>query len=133
MAITKYIALNSGEVITLSSAHLWSLPFVVDNLPSGRNAFGYDVGLTNPSSVLNLTALYDAASSKIGISDAIWRELTFAGYTLEEMESDYFQTLLATVNGAIEWLWGSMEEGGLGFINIGGNIDAIWQDRKSVV
>ena len=126
MAITKYIALNSGEVITLSSAHLWSLPFVVSNLPSDRNGFGYDAGLTNPSSVLNLTGLYDAAASKIGISDEIWGDFAYRAYTLEEMDGEYFQTLLAAVNGATEWLWGSFEEGGLGFINVGGNIDAIW-------
>lgn len=127
MAITKYIELNSGGVITLSSAHLWdNLPYGVTYLPNGRKGWGYDAGVSNISSPFDLTGLYDEAVSKIGISEEIWRSFALTSYTLEEITSESFQVLQDAVNGAISWLWGSMEDGGLGFVNVGGNIDCIF-------
>ena len=127
MPINKNIQINNGNVITIPSVHLWAdLPYNASYLPGGYNrGWGYDVGVPNMGSVLDLTQLYDAAMSKNGISNDIWRDF-ITWHTEEEMQSAEFQAVLDAVSGAIEWLWGSFETGGYGFIKINGGIEAVW-------
>lgn len=127
MPITKNIQINNGNVITIPSVHFWSnLPYSATYLPGGYNrGWGYDVGVPNMGSVLDLTQLYDAAMSKIGISTEIWQDF-ITWHTEEEMQSAAFQAVLDAVSGAIEWLWGSFEAGGYGFIKINQGVEAVW-------
>ena len=127
MAITKYIQTNQGEVITIPSVHLYTdLPFITTLLPGGYGrGWGYDAGITNSGSVLNLTDLYDEALSKPAISSATFNSLV-RWKTMEEMQTQEFIDLCNTVNDSIAWLWGSFTEGGYGFIHIENGIETVW-------
>lgn len=127
MAITKYIQTNQGEVITIPSVHLYTdLPFITTLLPGGYGrGWGYDAGITNSGSVLNLTDLYDEALSKPAISSVTFNSLV-SWKTMEEMQTQEFIDLCNTVNDSIAWLWGSFTEGGYGFIHIENGIETVW-------
>lgn len=127
MAITKYIQTNQGKVITIPSVHLYTdLPFITTLLPGGYGrGWGYDAGITNSGSVLNLTDLYDEALSKPAISSATFNSLV-RWRTMEQIQTQDFIDLCNTVNDSIAWLWGSFTEGGYGFIHIESGIETIW-------
>jgi hypothetical protein len=127
MAITKYIQSNQGDVITIPSVHLYTdLPFITTLLPGGYGrGWGYDAGIANSGSVLNLTDLYDEAISKPAVSSATFNSIV-RWKTMEEMQTQQFIDLCNTVNDSIAWLWGSFTEGGYGFIHIENGIETVW-------
>lgn len=127
MAITKYIQTNQGDVITIPSVHFYEdLPFITTLLPDGYGrGWGYDAGVINHGSVLNLVNLYDEAVSKPVITSDVFSSLV-SWKTMGEMQSQDFIDLCNTVNDSIAWLWGSFNEGGYGFIHIENGIEAVW-------
>mgnify|MGYP007115350157 CR=1 FL=1 len=126
MPVTKYIMTNGGQMLTLSSVYqdLHLKPTsATTNLPDGERAWAYDRGVLSLSSVCNLTALWDAANARSGISSSLLT--TVRQYHTEEQVADpVFQSYLAAINNATEWLWGNIENGGYGFIKCDGYIQA---------
>lgn len=125
MAIVKNIQINQGDVITIPSVSLGNLPYNTQQIAPFSGAWGYDAGVSNSGSVLNLTQLYDACMNNAGISNQVFLELSI-WRTEEEMSSSYMEALIAAIGGACSWLWGSMEEGGYGFIKIDQNVKTVW-------
>ena len=124
MSITKYIQTNQGDVITIPSVKIWDLPFTTSLLPENYG-WGYDAGVSNSGSVLNLVALFDSAMNTTGISSDLWNSFT-DWRNEEEFSSSDFQTLKDLVASSCVWLWGSFDEGGLGFIKISQKIALVW-------
>lgn len=125
MAITKYIQINQGDVITIPSVTFGNLPYDTSQIAPFSGAWGYDTGVSNSGSVLNLVQLYDDCMNNSGITNQVFLELSL-WRTDEEMSSAYMEALIATIGAACSWLWGSMEEGGYGFIKIGQNVKTVW-------
>lgn len=120
MAMTKYISTNGGQLLTLSSVYLDShLNGGASQLPDGARAWVYDRGVLTPSGVCNLQPLYDEANAKAGIASS---SLTYVNqyHTAEQVASETFQNTLNAINNSMAWLWGNIENGGLGFIKVDG-------------
>ena len=116
MAVTKYVELNNGSVVTLSAIELsTNIVGDVSQLPDGRRGWRYLQGTTNASSVLNLQNTYDQCAAKTGISRSIWT--TIVSYqTPEYIAGDTYQLSLAALLDSMVWIWGSFDaNGGYGF------------------
>lgn len=122
MAVTKNLTTNDGQIITMSSVYLDShLNGGSSYLPDGARAWVYERGVSNPSTALNLQAYYDDANSKTGVSAA---NITYVAqyHTEEVVESDAFQSVLRSIDSSMSWIWGNIENGGLGIIKVDGYI-----------
>ena len=128
MAITKYILTNSNDVITIASVDLkiGNLPYDTNQLPDGLNRdWCYDPGVSNAASAMNLGQLWDECNGKPLISGSAFN--TFLNWrTAEDMASDVFISLKNSVENAMSYLWGNMNDGGYGFIHTDGGIMTFW-------
>lgn len=124
MPVTKYIQCNNGDMITLSSVYLDSdlkPASATSDLPDGDRGWCYERGVLSISSALNLVALWDDANGRPSTTSA---NITAATqyHTAAEIADPSFQAILSSINNATAWLWGNIENGGLGFIHIDGDI-----------
>lgn len=122
MAMTKRISTNGDQIVTMSSVYLDSdLNGNANFLPDGDRAWCYDRGVLVPSGVCNLQQFYDDCIARVSVSSSIF--LTIRQYhTQEEVNSPEFQGYLSAINNATEWLWGNIENGGLGFCKVDGYV-----------
>lgn len=120
MAMTKRISTNGGQILTMSSVYLDSdLNGNANYLPDGDRAWCYERGVLVPSGVCNLQTFYDKAAVRTSVSSSLF--FTIRQYhTQEEIDSPQFQSYLTDINNATEWLWGNIENGGVGFIHVDG-------------
>lgn len=122
MAMTKYLSTNGGQMLIMSSVYLDSdLNGNANYLPDGDRAWCYERGVLVPSGVCNLQQFYDDCIARVSIASSLLTTVS-QYHTAEEVASETFQGYLNAINNATEWLWGNIENGGLGFCKVDGYV-----------
>lgn len=128
MAVTKYLKLNNNSIARVASCayHSNNLYYGTSNLPGGHDRdYCYDQGVEGASSALNLSKFWDACSVRPAASSEDISYIT--NYvTADVYNSDTFKQKLASVLAGCSFVFGSISNGGFGFVNVEGNIRCFW-------
>lgn len=128
MAVSKYLRLNNNSIARVASCALKfdNLPYSTSPLPGGYNRdWCYDQGVDGASSALNLGKFWDTCSLLPSASSENISYIT--NYvTAEVYNSDTFKQKLASVLSACSFVFGSISNGGWGFVKVDSNIRCFW-------
>lgn len=128
MAVTKYLRLNNNSVARVASCayHSNNLYYDTSHLPGGHDRdYCYDEGVDGASSALNLGKFWDRCSQRSGVGAGLITYVT-TYRSSEEFNSDIFKQNLANLLNACEFVFGSQDDGGWGFIHIDYDIRCFW-------